>query len=263
MRRGSIFWGLVLVLLGGLFLLQALGLIREVLGWFWPLLFILLGVWVLTERFLPGVAGNGETFSVDLQGATRIDLDFDHGAGSVILSGGAPAGVALVGSQASGMDIKSHLSGEALTVELNAGPTFLPFLGPEGGDWRFQLSQEVPVNLKVDAGASRLDFDFTNVKLAFLGVDTGASSLKVKLPAEAGKTLVDIESGAATIELFVPQGVAARIRMEQGASSIKIDETRFPRSTSLDQFYQSPDFETAVNRVEISLEGGANSVWVG
>jgi len=262
MRRGSMFWGFILVLLGCLFLLQARGLISDVFSWFWPLVLILLGAWIVLERFLPRGSYTGETFSIDLQGAAKVDLDFDHGAGTVVLTGGAPAGVAIIGSQAIGMDVSSHLSGDSLSVDLNAGPNFLPFIGPEGGEWHFQVTQEVPVNLKVDAGASSLDFDFTNVKLAFLGVDTGASSLKVKLPANAGHTLVDVESGAATIEMIVPEGVAARIRCEQGVSSMNIDEKRFPLVTSMGNLRQSPDFDSAVNKVEINLEGGANSVKV-
>jgi hypothetical protein len=247
------------MLLGGLFLLQTRGLITDVLGWFWPLVLILLGLWVLGGRFLPSGA-EGKTFSIDLQGAASLDLDFDHGAGTVSLTGGAPAGVALTGSQAAGVDFDSHLAGDCLTVNLNAGPTFLPFLGPDSGVWSFQVTQEVPVKLKVDAGASSLDFDFTDVRLAFLGVDTGASTLKVKLPVSAGHTLVDIESGAATIDLTVPAGVAARIRLEQGASSVNIDPARFPRTGNL---YQSPDYDSAPNQVEINLEGGANTVKIG
>jgi len=260
MRRGNIFWGLVLIILGGLFLLQTQGLIKDVLGWFWPVFLILLGFWVIGERFLPRGSYSGETFSIDLQGASKVDLDFDHGAGSVLITGGAPAGVALSGSQASGMDVNSHLSGETLTVDLNAGPTFIPFLGPEGGEWAFQVTQEVPVNLKVDAGASSLNFDFSEVKLAFLGVDCGACTLKVKLPANAGQTLVNVESGAATLEFSIPPGVAARIRLEQGVSTVNIDQSRFPLTVALGNLYQSADYETAANRVEINLEGGANTV---
>jgi hypothetical protein len=257
MRRGSIFWGLILILLGGLFLLQVQGLITDVFGWFWPIVLIFVGALIVFDRFIPRGGSSGETFSINLEGAAKVDMDFDHGAGTVVMTGGAPLGVALNGLQGAGMDVNSHRDGDTLTVDLNAGPTFIPFLGPEGGEWRFQVTEEVPVHLKVDSGASSLDFDFTNVKLAFLGVDTGASSLKVKLPANAGNTLVDIESGAASVDLSVPEGVAARIRIEQGVSSVDIDETRFPASGSL---RQSPDFDSAANKVEISLEGGANSV---
>ena len=37
MRRNNIFWGIVFILLGGLFLLQAQGLIQNVFRFIWPL----------------------------------------------------------------------------------------------------------------------------------------------------------------------------------------------------------------------------------
>jgi hypothetical protein len=261
MRRGNLFWGGVLVLLGVLFLLQAQGLIHDVWRLAWPLFVMLLGVWILTDRFLSGwTGGSTEEFSIDLQGASKVALDFDHGAGAVQFSGDAPTGVALAGLTAAGMDMHSGLSGDTMSVDINAGPTFIPFIGPAGGVWKFHLTQEVPVSIKVDAGATSLDFDMTNVKLAFLGVDTGASSLKVKLPTHAGSTLVDVQSGAAALEFSVPQGVAARVRFEQGASSTNIDLVRFPQLAG--GIYQSPDFDSAPNKIEINLEGGANSVSV-
>ena len=261
MRRGNMFWGVVLIVLGVLFFLQARGLIGDVMGWFWPVLLILLGIWVIGGRYLPRVSGAvGETFSEDLQGASKLDIEFDHGAGVVLVEGGAPAGVAVCGSQASGMDISAHRAGEGLGVKINAGPTFLPFLGPESGEWRFQVSNEVPVAIKVEAGASSLSFDMTDVKLTYLGVETGASTLKVKLPANAGKTLVSVESGAATLDLSVPQGVGARIHIEQGASSVNIDEQRFPLLSGAANLYQSADYDSLPNKVEIHLEGGANTV---
>ena len=66
------------------------------------------------------------------------------------------------------------------------------------------------------------------------------------------------ESGAASLDFSVPQGVAARIRFKQGASSSSIDQSRFPLGDG--GLYQSPDFDSAANKVEINLEGGANSV---
>jgi len=261
MRRGDIFWGGILVILGGLFLLQANGMLSDVFGWFWPLFLVLLGAWILAGRFLPGWASDrGEQFSIDLQGATQLALEFDHGAGSVHVGGGAPAGVAVTGTQASGMDMKSHLVGDKLEVKIDAGPTFIPFLGPDSGTWNFKLNQDVPLTLDVDAGASHMEFDLTDLKVTHISVDTGASSLQIKLPARAGNTLVDIESGAANLDLNIPQGVAARLRVRQGASSIDIDQTRFPlRDGGL---YQSADYDVAANKVEINLDGGANTLKV-
>jgi hypothetical protein len=258
MRRSSLFWGGILILLGVLFSLKAANLITDVFGWFWPILLILVGVMVLIDRFLAPSLGSGGVFSIDLQGAAKVALDVDHGAGSIKVTGGAPAGMAVTGTKGVAMDVKSQLNGDTLTVDIDAGPTFIPFLGPEGGSWVFQVTNDIPVSMKVDAGASALDFDFTDVKLEFIGVDTGASSLTMKMPATAGRTLVDVESGAAMIDITLPEGVAGRIRMEQGASAQNIDLARFPNVTT--SLYQSPEFETAANRVEINLEGGANTV---
>lgn len=261
MKRGNMFWGFVLILVGVLFYLKTAGVITDVWGWFWPVGMIMLGVWVLVMRFNPGLFGlKHENFSVDLQGATRIDVDFDHGAGTVFFGGGAAPGVAISGLGGLGLEVSTSRDGDRLGIDLEAGPTFLPFLGPDGGEWRFALSQEVPVAIKIDAGASSMDLDLRDVKLTFLGINTGASSVRAKLPANAGQSLVDIESGAATIELQVPAGVGARIRFEQGASSINVDEKRFPRSLAGDHLYQSVDYDSCANKMEISLDGGANTV---
>ncbi len=263
MRIGNIFWGVILIVLGGMFFLKATGVITDVLGWFWPIFLMLLGAWVLAQRFLPRRAGSkSDTFSVDLQGAAKLDVSFDHAAGMVVFTGGAPAGVAMTGSQATGMAVKSSLAGDTLSLDMEAGPTFVPFMGPDSGEWRLQLSEEVPVAIKVNAGASSMEFDMSAVKLTFLGVETGASSLRIKLPANAGQTLVSVESGAASIDISVPAGVAGRIRSEQGASSMNIDQTRFPLLTNMSGLYQSADYDISANRVEINLEGGANSVTV-
>jgi hypothetical protein len=60
MRRGNLFWGILLILLGGLFLLKANGVISDVMGWFWPLGLILLGIWMLSSRFLYGRFAGGQ-----------------------------------------------------------------------------------------------------------------------------------------------------------------------------------------------------------
>lgn len=260
MGRGSLFWGGVLILLGILFALQAANVIQDVFGWFWPLFLILLGVTLLVSH--TGIASLQETslFSIDLDDASRLMLEIDHGAGAVKISGGAPDGTALRGTKGATMNYKSHRNGETLAIDLDAGPSFLPFLGPENGAWQFQITDAVPVSIKMECGMASLDFDFTDTKLEFLGLEMGAASLNLKLPAQAGRTLVDIESGAASLNITIPQDVAARIRLEQGASSQSIDTARFPQVG--EGWYESPDFERAEHRAEINLEGGANSVIV-
>jgi hypothetical protein len=258
MRNSSLFWGVLLIAIAGLFILQAMDVIVNVTGFLWPLFLMALGVWILLGAF-PRTRmsfSNSDSFSVSLQEAQNVRFKLEHGAGQVLVTGGAPAGVAVTGTEATGMEFKSRMEGDTLRVKVEAGPSFLPFIGPSDGAWQFKLSEEVPVDMKIDAGATSMDFDLSHVKLTRFKLDTGASSTSLKLPAE-GQPFVEINSGAASVDILVPQGMAARIRTEGGAMSVSVDE-RFPQVGG--GLYQSPDFDTAVNRAEIRLEGGANSV---
>lgn len=262
MKRSNLFWGILLVLLGSLFLLERFKIIQNVLDWFFPLAFILAGVMVLLRkgRRTPDAPLGADSFSIPLQAAARVDLEIEHGAGAIHLNGKAGEGQALVGTSGHGLEQKYHLGENGLGIELKAGPTFLPFMGPDGGEWQFSITPAVPVSISIEAGASSLDLDLTDLKLTFLRLKTGASSIKCHLPKAGGRSLVEFESGMANIELVIPAGVAGRIRLEQGASAVTLDKDRFKLLASNPTLYQSDDFDTAENKVEINLEGGANAI---
>jgi hypothetical protein len=91
----------------------------------------------------------------------------------------------------------------------------IPFIGPSSGVWRYQITQEVPVTLEINAGASSLDVDLKDVLATRIECSTGASSVKLTMPAR-GVSLLDVDAGAASFDIRVPDGVAARIRFEGG-----------------------------------------------
>lgn len=261
MRRGSLFFGLALILFAGLFFLKGLGVIADVMPLVWPLAIILFGLWLLMNGLFPGPGrGSAETFTIDLQNAAEAQIEIDHGAGQVVVTGGAPEGACLEATAGAAMDYKSRLGDGTLKVKVDAGPSALPFFGPEGGVWQFRLTERIPLSLEVNAGAASMDFDLTDLQVKLFKLETGASSTRLKLPAHAGQTVVEIEGGAASYTIMVPQGVAARVSMEGGLSALEIDERRFPRQAG--GYYQSPDYDTAANRAEIRIEGGASSITV-
>ena len=49
-RSGAVFWALVLIILGGIFLLQNTGVLpRDIGGTIWPVLLIALGAWLIVR----------------------------------------------------------------------------------------------------------------------------------------------------------------------------------------------------------------------
>lgn len=259
MKRDNIFWGTVLILLGTLFFLQRQGIIPSIGPYIWPLALILVGGWLILSVYWRPAPSEGEKFDVALREAKSVRYRFSHGAGHIVITGGAPAGRALVGSSAVGLKETTRSEGDRLEVRIEAGASFVPFVGPSDGRWRFQLSQEVPVTLKVETGASQLDMDLTNVLASHIELETGASNSNVTMPAR-GVSLLDLEAGAASINVTIPQGVAGRIRIKEGLTSLSVDKDRFPQIDS--RLYQSPDFDTAANRAEVSVEAGLGSITI-
>src|SRR5688500_6014803 len=257
MKRDNLFWGTALILLGVLFFLQSQGYIRNIFPFLWPLALILVGVWIMLGVFWTPTRSEEETFLVPLGAAKSARFKFSHGAGQIEITGGAPIGQALVGSSAVGMNQENRLEGDRLEVKVEAGPSFLPFLGPSQGVWRFQLTQEIPLTLIVEAGASSLNIDLQDVLASRVELNTGASSSNVTVPAR-GVSLLDIEAGAASVNVRVPAATAARIRVEEGVNSVHVDTNRFSRLDS--GFYQSSGYETAADRAEINIEAGLGSV---
>jgi hypothetical protein len=175
----------------------------------------------------------------------------------VEITGGAPAGVLADGNSGAGMNVSNKMDGTLAKVRVESGPTFIPFIGPGEGVWRFRLTDAIPLSIKVESGASNLHIDLNNLKVKSFKLDTGASSVQLNLPQKAESMVVDIDGGATSINVHVPQGLEARIKVE-GLLALNLDQARFPRQAS--GYYESAGYASATNRVDISVDGGAGSV---
>ena len=262
MRRGELFWGPLLVVVGVLFFLKQSGYLVgvDVFGLLWPLIIIAVGAWIL----LGGVRSRvryetAEKFSVPLQDAREASLSINHGMGQIDLRAGANPGDFLTGASGMGMNQKTRLNDGKLEVEIDAGPSFFPFIGPEGGVWEYRLSPDLPVSLKIDAGATRLNLDLTDLRVTYFSFEGGASHVDLTLPARMEHTLADLEAGAASIDVHVPEGVALRFRTKS-VGSLDVDEKRFPKREA--GIYQSADYDAAAYHAEVTVDGGATSIRV-
>jgi hypothetical protein len=263
MTRGNVFLGFVLILVGVLFLLSTTGILKGISPWdlIWPTFLIGIGLWILFGNLI-GRRSAGETrqVSIPLEGAASARVKIAHGAGRLSLDSRAAPGELLTGSFTGGVESKLDRSGSEVKVKLRVPDFSFPFINlgwTRSIDWTIGLSRDIPLSLEVGTGANESNLDLTDLRVTELQLHTGASGTKVSLPASAGFTRVTCEGGAAGVELRVPSNVAARIRFRGGLSSINVSSSRFPRSSD---GYQSPDYETAANKVDIDVQMGVGSV---
>jgi hypothetical protein len=264
MRNGSAIWAMILIGAGVLLLMSNFGLLPSgfnIWNLIWPLVLIALGIWFISRTFFRPAPAEMEPGTILLDGASRAEIELQHGAGELVVGGGAGAGLLADGMFGGGLKYRSHRRGDALDVVMKMAVEPVAFLNwsPGGYDWDVRLSEDVPLVLKCETGASRSQLDLHDLKVTELKLETGASETQVTLPASAGYTRVKVQSGAARVDVKVPGGVAGRIKSSGALASIRIDETRFP---GFDNRYQSPDYESAANKVDIEIETGVGAVTV-
>ncbi len=264
MRSGRIFWGLIAILAGIALLMNTLGLIR-VNFWaiFWPGLLIAAGLWFLiAPRFVRDLPeGEVEKINLPLGNIQSADIELEHGAGRLSVHALELGGELVAGSFGHGVkvDFEPDRVPAKLTIKSKIEPLIIPGIERGHLDWDLGLARNLPLNLRLKSGASDSELDLQDLLVQRLRIETGASSTRVTLPAQVNFADVEVESGVAAVVIIVPQGVAARIRVESGLSGINVDTLRFPKTGDT---YESADFATAQYRADIRIESGVGSVEV-
>jgi hypothetical protein len=227
----------------------------ETLGEYWPWAAIVIGIWFLIGAVIPVGRGPTEQLALPLDPTVDASVAIRFGAGALTGHAAGPGNL-LDGTFEGGV---VHRSTGPNRVEIEQDTTSgLPWLD-HGSDWDVGLTTEVPLDLRLDTGASRTMLDLRDVRLRSLELHTGASETRVLLPRAAGATTVRIESGAASLTLEVPAGVAARIRSRMVLGSSQVDQARFP---PVADGYESLDYALATNRIDIDISGGVGSARV-
>ena len=231
-RRGNLFWGSILIVLAGLLLLKQLGvLVGDIFGYFWPLLIIAFGVWLIFGFFARNKPVEGEKVSIPLEGATSAYIKLDHGAGRLTMHSGAESSEIVNGTFGNGLSYKSRVEAGRMEVKLRTSQHAWAWWPGESLDWDIRLNHDIPLSLKIDSGASASTLDLSDLKVTELDINTGASSTVLTLPANSGNTHVDIDTGASSLKVSIPSGVAARIRIKSGIAAVNVN-SRFPISTA-------------------------------
>ncbi len=256
MGRGTLFWGSLLVIVGGALLLDNLGLLGGISVWgiILPVVLIAIGAWIIWGSSFRR-RQESEQMSVPIESAQRARVKLQHGAGKLVVTSGAPEGILFAGEFRGGIELHKSQQGDQLDIRLN--PDSFAWLPGSTLDWHISLSNAVRLVLEVETGASDTRLDLAELQLDELYLKSGANATAITFPASAGFTRARIESGAASVEIRIPEGVAANIRSRAGLSSVMVDRDRFPRQGEV---YQSADYQEATNKVDLDIQIGVGSV---
>lgn len=263
MKTHRIIWGVALIGLGVFLVLERIGFLPEgVNAWgiVFALLLIAFGVTWIVSAGKGFTKGTPRHLSIQQESAASATIQLDYGAGELIVKGGAAPGILVEGDFLEGIEYSSRAENSALMVNLKTPSVdwgIIPVWGMRQRRWDLALAEDIPVSLVFNNGANSSNLDLERVVVRDLQINTGASNTEIKMPASAGHTNAVIKAGAASINVSIPENVAAKIQIIGAISSVNINAQRFPRQADV---YVSSDYESAVNRLDLRVECGVGSI---
>jgi hypothetical protein len=216
-----------------------------------------------------GSAGPTEQRSlpIPLNGTSQGDVTLQVPAGVLTVGALSPNASDLAQATATlppGMELYQQPSEEqgnaTVVIGISGSSHGFPFFGTDrrsGPSLDVRLHPRVPLTLRADVGVGQSTFDLTGLQVKDFTLNNGAGQANIHVPSAAGQVSLDIHSGAGQVALFVPPGVGAHIHSEGGLVKLHVPSDRFQKVTD---GYQTGDFATAPNRVDVTLHVGIGEV---
>lgn len=285
----SLVWPVILITAGALFLLSNLGVL-DVNFWelwrLWPVLLILAGLEIILGRrsalgniivliitvlvigavvFMLisspetlGASSSGEVTEIEepLDGVERADLRVAFAAGDLTIGPLADSASLIQGE----LDLATQRepvweidrSGSRASMNLEYERGNWASSWNQGDSWELFLSPKVGLSLETDIGAGDARIDLTGLDIRELDVSAGAGRSTITLPEE-GDFTAHVAGGVGELIVEIPEGMAARVQVRRGLGGVDILGRLDSRGDGL---YQTDDWETNDDRVDIEIEVG-------
>ncbi|MDO9332895.1 MAG: DUF5668 domain-containing protein [Dehalococcoidales bacterium] len=290
--HAAIVWGAFILFIGVVILLQATGVLEwriwGTLWKFWPVLIIIMGLsfllssrrgWlmaVLTLAILGACLGISafqymptlshdvtlveQRFSYPVIGVERADARIDFSAGIMVVTDLQTDRRLLVeiddGHDAQRKPqerlrtMEADFTREDGTVTINVKPINQRLWDDWFVRWDLRFNLQIPITLDILCDGSRANLALKDLKVEKLRLEMNVSTGWLMLPASAGDTVINIDMDVSNLEITVPEGVAVKIKADVNLSMFRIDTERFPRQGD---YYISPDYASATNRIELNI----------
>ncbi len=235
-----------------------------------------------------------DNFSEPLNGSTVAQFDINAGDGNLaidrftdgkqVLASGTLEYLEKQGLPARTLNSSNGQTVLSLICGSDGQPWFrLPWAACNGAtEWQIKLNPTISSDITAHSDGGNVKLDLSGMVITHVSADTGGGNMDMTLPDNAanlsitaksgagnvtiefgsglrGSSVLSAESGAGNVAVCIPGSVAARIHATTGLGKVTVD----PQFGKLDDTtYQSPDFDSAINKIEITLKSGMGDVIV-
>ncbi len=259
-RYRSLFWPILLVGVGIVWLLSNLGMIQPVsLGSilkFWPVLLIVFGMDMLFSRRYPwvgavvgllAVAGvvallmfgprvgittgtdtKTETFASPLEGVKTAEYTFDTSSSPVTISALDNNKTDLISADVTyrgtmRFDVNGSDHTTVWMSEYSDNSSWLNWdFSFDNLKWDIGLSPEVPSDIILNGGSGSITMNLSGLQLTSLQTDLGSGASTITLPQSEEAYSVDIASGSGSVTVRVPEQASLTLSLDTGSGATSV-----------------------------------------
>ncbi len=299
--RPSLFWPIILIGAGVIFLLYNLGILTNdpwpLLGKLWPIILIVIGLDILLGRrsILGGIlsamfallviagivallfAAQNYPVLLDLGTAelqtehisypigearqAQVEIDFSGGEGYIL---GLDDSSNLIEGEIRyyGNLSKSFATNDnTAQIRLDSQHGAFKWWSSAQEKWTIGLNPRVEYDLKLGTGSGDYEFDLRQFTLRSFRLDGGSGQIRLMLP-EVGQYRFRLRGGSGDIDVHVPEGVAVRLEHEAGSGELDAPGLTRVSGDWLKGIYESSGFTQTGYYVIIELDGGSGDVTI-
>ena len=121
-----------------------------------------------------------------------------------------------------------------------------------------KLNPEPSWSMNVDVGAADINLDLSKFRIEKLDIDGGAASIFIKIGNLSDETDINVDSGASSIEIQVPEEYACEVTLNTVLSSKNLEG--FERVG--DGTYVTPGFSDETRNIFINIEAAVSSLQI-
>jgi hypothetical protein len=291
-HRPSLFWPIVLIGVGVIFLLSNTGVITgnpwPIILNLWPVVLIVIGLDILFgHRSAAGslisaalalvlvvgvillLVGN-VNFGAPLQtrhieeplGEVRsahVSIDFGTGRNQLYALGDSSQLIEGDLSYFGTLHFDPSTSGDRADIRLErSGSISLGFIGGTGEQWDIGLNQRPSYELDLSLGVGESNVDLSRLTLTDSRINVGVGATDVRLPS-TGRFTLRIDGGVGEVRVRIPRQVAVRAEVDTGIGAFNAGSRL--RAVG-DGVYETEGFGAADDRVTLQIDVGVGTITI-
>jgi hypothetical protein len=294
-RRPSLFWPIILIGVGVIFLLSNTGVITgnpwPIIANLWPVLLIVIGLDILFGRRsaagsvisavlalvvvggviflliaapnlnLPGFSFGGELKAEHIEyplgelRSANVSIGFTTGRNELYALGDSNQLIQGDVSHYGTLDFNVRESGSQADVRVHTGSVSI--VGFVSSErWNIGLNTRPTYDMELSLGAGEATLDLSRFKLTGGRIDVGVGSAELRLPS-TGRFSLRVNGGVGNLRIVVPRDMAVSAEVNTGIGNFNPGSRL--RSLGRDT-YETDGFGSADNAVTLNVDVGIGSV---